>query len=89
MARAGIISEEMAFCAAREGLDPELVRSEVRAHTGRGKRERKQPRGSCLLPCLPARCARLLACVLGGVREGGRAGVVQCSAVPGAGAKLS
>ncbi|GLC40054.1 hypothetical protein PLESTF_000932100 [Pleodorina starrii] len=29
LARAGIISEEMAFAAAREGLDPEFVRSEV------------------------------------------------------------
>ena len=28
-ARQGIITEEMAFCAAREGVDPELVRSEV------------------------------------------------------------
>lgn len=28
-ARAGIITEEMAFAAAREGLDPEFVRSEV------------------------------------------------------------
>ncbi|PNH10141.1 Phosphomethylpyrimidine synthase, chloroplastic [Tetrabaena socialis] len=29
LARAGIVSEEMAYCAAREGLDPEFVRSEV------------------------------------------------------------
>ncbi|GIL49179.1 hypothetical protein Vafri_5650 [Volvox africanus] len=29
LARGGIISEEMAFAAAREGLDPEFVRSEV------------------------------------------------------------
>ncbi|GFR51615.1 hypothetical protein Agub_g14041 [Astrephomene gubernaculifera] len=29
LARAGIVSEEMAFAAAREGLDPEFVRSEV------------------------------------------------------------
>ncbi|KAG2488402.1 hypothetical protein HYH03_013086 [Edaphochlamys debaryana] len=29
LARAGIISEEMAFAAAREGLDPEFVRSEL------------------------------------------------------------
>lgn len=28
-ARQGIITEEMAFCAAREGVDPELVRAEV------------------------------------------------------------
>ncbi len=28
-ARAGTITEEMAFVAAREGLDPEFVRSEV------------------------------------------------------------
>jgi len=28
-AKAGIITKEMAFCAAREGVDPEFVRSEV------------------------------------------------------------
>lgn len=28
-ARAGVVTEEMAFAAAREGLDPEIVRSEV------------------------------------------------------------
>ena len=28
-AKAGIVTEEMAFCAAREGMDPEFVRSEV------------------------------------------------------------
>lgn len=28
-ARKGVVSEEMAFVAAREGLDPEYVRSEV------------------------------------------------------------
>ena len=28
-AKAGVITEEMTFCAAREGCDPELVRSEV------------------------------------------------------------
>ena len=28
-ARQGIVTEEMAFCAAREGVDPELVRAEV------------------------------------------------------------
>jgi len=28
-ARAGTITEEMAFVAAREGLDPEFIRSEV------------------------------------------------------------
>ncbi|CAM9443397.1 unnamed protein product [Chrysoparadoxa australica] len=28
-AKKGIITEEMAFCAAREGMDPEFVRSEV------------------------------------------------------------
>lgn len=28
-ARQGVITEEMAFCAAREGVDPEFVRSEV------------------------------------------------------------
>ncbi len=35
LARAGIISEEMAFVAAREGMDPEYVRSEVRVGSGR------------------------------------------------------
>jgi phosphomethylpyrimidine synthase len=29
-ARKGIITEEMAFVAAREGVDPEFVRAEVR-----------------------------------------------------------
>ena len=29
-ARKGVVTEEMAFVAAREGLDPEFVRSEVR-----------------------------------------------------------
>lgn len=29
-ARQGVITEEMAFVAAREGMDPEYVRSEVR-----------------------------------------------------------
>ena len=29
-ARAGVITEEMAFVAARENMDPEFVRSEVR-----------------------------------------------------------
>ena len=29
-AKRGIITEEMAFCAARERIDPEFVRSEVR-----------------------------------------------------------
>lgn len=29
-AKQGIITEEMAYCAAREGLDAEYVRSEVR-----------------------------------------------------------
>jgi thiamine biosynthesis protein ThiC len=29
-ARAGVVTEEMAFVAAREGLDAEFVRSEVR-----------------------------------------------------------
>ena len=29
-AKRGIVTEEMAFAAAREGLDPEFVRSEVR-----------------------------------------------------------
>lgn len=29
-ARAGVVTEEMAFVAAREELDPEFVRSEVR-----------------------------------------------------------
>jgi hypothetical protein len=28
-ARQGVITEEMAFCAAREGMEPEFVRSEV------------------------------------------------------------
>lgn len=28
-AKQGIITEEMAFCAARERMDPEFVRSEV------------------------------------------------------------
>lgn len=28
-AKKGIITEEMAFAAAREGMDPEFVRSEV------------------------------------------------------------
>lgn len=28
-ARQGVITEEMAFCAARERLEPEFVRSEV------------------------------------------------------------
>ena len=28
-AKRGIITEEMAFCAARERIDPEFVRSEV------------------------------------------------------------
>lgn len=28
-AKQGIITEEMAFCAARERIDPEFVRSEV------------------------------------------------------------
>ena len=31
-ARKGVVTEEMAFVAAREGLDPEFVRSEVRPH---------------------------------------------------------
>lgn len=30
-ARQGIVTEEMAFAAAREGLDPEFVRAEVAA----------------------------------------------------------
>ena len=30
-AKRGIITEEMAFCAARERIDPEFVRSEVRS----------------------------------------------------------
>ena len=30
-ARQGVITEEMAFCAARERLEPEFVRSEVTA----------------------------------------------------------
>lgn len=30
-ARQGVITEEMAFAAAREGLDPEFVRAEVAA----------------------------------------------------------
>ena len=33
-AKKGVITEEMAFAAAREGLDPEFVRSEVRAPSG-------------------------------------------------------
>lgn len=28
-AKAGVVTEEMLFCATREGLDPEFVRSEV------------------------------------------------------------
>ena len=32
-ARKGVITEEMAFCAARERLEPEFVRSEV-GHLG-------------------------------------------------------
>ena len=28
-AKAGVVTEEMAFCAAREGVEPEFVRSEV------------------------------------------------------------
>jgi phosphomethylpyrimidine synthase len=28
-AKSGIITEEMAYCAAREGMEPEFVRSEV------------------------------------------------------------
>lgn len=28
-AKQGVVTEEMAFAAAREGLDPEFVRSEV------------------------------------------------------------
>ena len=32
-ARQGVITEEMAFCAARERLEPEFVRSEVMGHT--------------------------------------------------------
>lgn len=31
MNRAGIVTEEMAYVAAREGMDPEFVMSEVRA----------------------------------------------------------
>lgn len=31
-AKKGIITEEMAFCAARERIDPEFVRSEVCMH---------------------------------------------------------
>lgn len=31
-AKKGIITEEMAFCAARERIDPEFVRSEVIIH---------------------------------------------------------
>jgi phosphomethylpyrimidine synthase len=33
-ARRGVITEEMAFAAAREGVDPEFVRSEVRMGFG-------------------------------------------------------
>ena len=29
-AKKGVITEEMAFCAAREGMEPEFIRSEVR-----------------------------------------------------------
>ncbi len=32
-AKQGIITEEMAFCAARERMDPEFVRSEVQLPT--------------------------------------------------------
>ena len=32
-AKKGIITEEMAFCAARERIDPEFVRSEVYMHS--------------------------------------------------------
>lgn len=28
-AKRGVVTEEMAYCAAREGLDPEFVRAEV------------------------------------------------------------
>ncbi len=28
-AKAGVVTEEMAFCAAREGVEPEYVRAEV------------------------------------------------------------
>ncbi len=31
-AKQGMITEEMLYVAAREGMDPEYVRSEVRAH---------------------------------------------------------
>ena len=34
-AKRGIITEEMAFCAARERIDPEFVRSEVCMHPPR------------------------------------------------------
>lgn len=50
-ARQGVITEEMAFAAAREGLDPEFVRSEV------GWRPLLLPRLLCLL------CRRLGAAI--------------------------
>lgn len=46
LARAGIISEEMAYVAAREGMDPEYVRSEVRA----GSERNSSRRGSQAVP---------------------------------------
>ena len=39
-AKQGIITEEMAYCAARERIDPEFVRSEVRPHFLRHQRPR-------------------------------------------------
>lgn len=44
-ARQGVITEEMAFVAAREGLDPEFVRSEVGARCGGSMRGGCAPSG--------------------------------------------
>lgn len=58
-ARQGVVTEEMAFVAAREGLDPEFVRSEVGATS---------PRATGL--CCPAAPGQQL----GGQRRGGPRG---------------
>lgn len=56
-AKAGVITEEMTYAAAREGLDPEFLRSEVRSSASavKGARCTTSPKSVCnkdMGPCI-------------------------------------
>ena len=53
-AKRGIITEEMAFCAARERIDPEFVRSEVCTSASHVVTEPLLKCRGCWKPCWPA-----------------------------------